>query len=576
MPPLRRNVSIKIPYKIIGLVLVFLIIVSSALAYFSVAYFSDRIYPGVKIGGITVGKLTSGEAYERVRVGMQEAMGDNIIAFTYKDLRHETDISKKVTADFSAAVKAAFDAGRTGDFWARLPVIIGLETVIPLEVLYDEKYIKNEISAFADKIETQSEVYRISEDMKTAFVNLSKGGVIVDVGATYEALRTNANEMVFSDIPVVVKTEFDPDDADLIAERIGRPPVDAVCEVEGNRMVIREHKAGIKVDPAHIRTYIMAGLKVFELPVVLVEPKVTVSDLEARIFADVLGEYTTNYDASNFSRTRNMEIAAGFINGVIIAPGENFSFNEIVGERTYAKGYKDANVYVGGRIEQGVGGGICQVVSTLYSAQLYADLQTMIRHNHLFTVSYLPLGQDATVSWGSIDYSFKNNTNDPIKITASVKNGRHTIRILGTKPDKEKTIKIVSVTVSTKPPTEKVIVSPAVAPGTTVVSQKGQSGAVVDTYNVYLRNGVEEKRVFLHRSSYSPMERIVIKGVSPVSNDIPQTEEEIPADETEQNGESGADAETVLEEAPDTLPAETPTSVSSPEIPEEYLSDDGL
>jgi vancomycin resistance protein YoaR len=129
---------------------------------------------------------------------------------------------------------------------------------------------------------------------------------------------------------------------------------------------------GVDVNYEDISEKLKSGLKVFEVETEVIPPEITAEKLEQSLFADVLGEFTTNYNSSNTGRTKNMAIAAGKINGTVIAPGEIFSFNTVVGERSYQRGYTDANVYIGGRIEQGVGGGICQVASTMYSAQLYA------------------------------------------------------------------------------------------------------------------------------------------------------------------------------------------------------------
>lgn len=138
---------------------------------------------------------------------------------------------------------------------------------------------------------------------------------------------------------------------------------------------------------------------------------------------------TSSYYVNNANRTTNLKLAANAINGTVIMPGETFSFNKIVGQRTYSKGYKDAPVFTGPgseNIENGVGGGICQVASTLFNTVLYADLQIVERHQHSQRVSYVPLGRDAAISWGSQDFRFKNTTSHPIKIFVTVSGGKIT------------------------------------------------------------------------------------------------------------------------------------------------------
>ena len=133
-------------------------------------------------------------------------------------------------------------------------------------------------------------------------------------------------------------------------------------------------------------------------------------------FNDVLGEFKTEYNSGNTNRSTNIKLAASKINGCIINPGEVFSYNETVGERTIEEGYKDALVYVGGEVANGVGGGICQVSTTLYNACLFANLEIVERTNHSFTPHYVAAGRDATVSWGGPDFKFRNNRNYPVMI----------------------------------------------------------------------------------------------------------------------------------------------------------------
>lgn len=588
MPRIKRKISAKIPYKIIAVVLCMLLIISGVLAIFSTTLFAgEKIYKGVIVGGIAVGGLTKAEAAELIAKKTDEALGDSNIDVIYRTRRHSIDLTDKIHMDSAAAVEAAYGVGREGTVAERLPVVFGIKTEIPLAVSYDEKYIMSKITAFAQEIESENGIFTVSEDYTTAKIDLSRGHVLIDAEATFERFKSNGNRMRFEDIEAVTVTEFDERSAGLISSRLNREPVNATCEIINNKVSIKKHKPGINVNSDAIAENIKKGNRVFEVEITSVTPEVTVEKLEASMFNDVLGSYSTKYNASNASRTKNMAIAAGKINGVVIPAGEKFSFNKIVGERTYAKGYQDANVYVGGRIEQGVGGGICQVVSTLYSAQLYADLETVVRHNHLFTVSYLPLGQDATVSWNSIDYVFRNNTSYPIKITASVGEGVHAIRILGTKADPERKVKIVTSTISTSQPVEKVSTSPDIAAGKTVVTQSGQVGAVVDTYKVYLRNGVEEDRIFLHRSTYTAMDRIVTKGTGKSGVDTPAVGEEtegdggvVPlppdSDSPDSNLPNSGSPNTVSPN-PNTQGDGTAQPDNPPtDIPDDFLSDNGL
>lgn len=153
--------------------------------------------------------------------------------------------------------------------------------------------------------------------------------------------------------------------------------------------------------------------------------------LREHLFKDVLAEaHTPHTSISN--RTNNLKLACAAINGTIVMPGEVFSFNRTVGERTEAKGYKEAIAYVGGASVPELGGGVCQVASSIYYAVLQADLKTVERAAHIYLVDYVPYGMDATIYWGSHDYKFENNSPYPIKIEASVHDGKVHIILYGT------------------------------------------------------------------------------------------------------------------------------------------------
>ena len=157
----------------------------------------------------------------------------------------------------------------------------------------------------------------------------------------------------------------------------------------------------------------------------------TFEAIDATLFKDVLGSVSTNH-TNDANRNTNLKLACKAINGKLIRPGETFSYNETLGKRTEAKGYKPAGAYMAGKTVETIGGGICQVSSTLYYACLKADLEIVERTAHGYTVSYMPLGMDATVSWGSLDYKFKNNTDYPIRIEAWVSGGQVHVKLIGT------------------------------------------------------------------------------------------------------------------------------------------------
>ena len=166
---------------------------------------------------------------------------------------------------------------------------------------------------------------------------------------------------------------------------------------------------------------------------VKIPPAVTAQDLSSKLFCDVLGSAQTPYKGKDTNnRNTNLAIACEAINGLVLLPGESFSYNDTLGERTADKGYKEAPSYVGGLTVDTLGGGICQVSSTLYYSTLFADLEILERHNHGYISDYIDMGMDATVTWDGADLRFSNNTNYPIRIEAWRAEGYVNVRILGT------------------------------------------------------------------------------------------------------------------------------------------------
>lgn len=159
-------------------------------------------------------------------------------------------------------------------------------------------------------------------------------------------------------------------------------------------------------------------------------------------YSKVYASYSSKY-VNNKNRTTNLKIASKAIDGTVIAPGETFSFNDVVGKRTEAKGYKKAHVFNGANeTTMGTGGGICQVASTMFNAALLANLKIVERHQHSQRVAYVPLGRDAAIYWPSQNFRFKNNTKYPIMIKMTVKDGTITCKLLTSQAVKPKKVSI--------------------------------------------------------------------------------------------------------------------------------------
>ena len=198
------------------------------------------------------------------------------------------------------------------------------------------------------------------------------------------------------------------------------------------------------------------------------------------------------------------------MNGTILNPGEEFSYNGVVGQRTPERGFKAAGAYSNGQLIDEVGGGVCQPSSTLYMAVLRADLEVTERTNHSMTVSYTPLGEDATVSYGSLDFKFKNNTDYPIKLVTVREGSQMKVTIIGTKVD-DKTVRLGTEILETLTPETIKKTDSSLKPGETEVQQSAVTGYKTITYKYVTVNGETTKEV-ANRSSYRKRDKIVLVG----------------------------------------------------------------
>lgn len=246
------------------------------------------------------------------------------------------------------------------------------------------------------------------------------------------------------------------------------------------------------------------------IPVMDVSPAVTDESLKALGFDSVIGEFSTNFNVKEVNRSANLQAAAKTLDRKIIMPGEVFSFNQTVGPRSVETGYKDAYVIINNEYVQGIGGGVCQVSSTLYNAVLLANLQVLERMPHAVAIAYVPLGQDATVNYPNIDFKFKNNTQSIVYIRTEMKPGLLTICLWGKKMDKE--VRLVHEV-------EKTInfqtiwrADPSLPIGKAIQDQAGGKGYIVKNWRVIRDNQGNETEEYLGRDIYAPAKRIIRYG----------------------------------------------------------------
>lgn len=345
-------------------------------------------------------------------------------------------------------------------------------------------------------------------------------------------------------------------------------PVNAVCDEDTYEITDGKNGFGFTMADAVTAFSSAKPGDTVTLPLQELTPQFTRETLKDELFCDVLASYDSPH-VWNPTRTHNLELACEAIDGTILKPGEIFSFNKIVGERTAEKGYGEAGVYVGGRTENQLGGGVCQVASTIFWCTLKADLEVIERAEHQFLPSYIPYGMDATIYWGSLDYQFRNNTTHPIRIDASVSDGYVHITFVGTET-KDYTVELDYEITAWFNSEEKIIdISPDMPNYSRYqgykegdVIQTAYDGANVTTYMYkYDKDGNLISKEAACYSKYDRRDREIAHIV---------TEEE-----TEPSTEPSSEPSTEPSTEPETEPTTEPTTESETESSEETSEDTG-
>lgn len=422
-------------------------------------YTYSGIFPGVRVADeFKLGGMTQEEAQAYIAAEVQDGVFDRRLEITGKDLGTDTDreysIHLSEVADVVDSQTAAYQAymiGREGGYFQRVGTVLNSMFTgwdVSLNASMKEGAVAQKTEAMYTDLtyepiqpswKVDEEASSLIIDTGTEGLDFDKDKVIQEVSAKLEAVQLD---------PYVIETyavDQEKPDAAAIAADVNCEPKNATVDKTDGTTII-EATNGIQVEETAIASAVGdASEQTYTVPVVVTKATIDKAALEPLLFRDTLASATTYYNSGLTSRTRNVTLAAQYCDGVILNPGEEFSYNDTVGERTYARGFRSATIFQEGEEVEGLGGGICQTSSTIYMAVLRADLDVSERHYHMFQVSYTPVSQDATVAWGSKDFRFVNDTDYPIKLDISYGGGALTVRIIGTKTD-DKTVSLYAKT----------------------------------------------------------------------------------------------------------------------------------
>ena len=446
----KNNNNTYIPRKSSALE-IFLIFASIILAIFLICFLTftflniknTKIISNIFIQTYDVSNLTQEEAIKKINNIITSQIPEEL---TLKHNDYETSISTKelnIQFDTTNAVNNAYKVGRTGNLLQNDLTILQTKfqkKQFTLNLTLDIESLKKQLQDISGKL--PDKVKESSYYIEGSNLILTKGetGAVVDVDKTAsEIIEQIQNLNVKNNTIEIATEEKSPSalDIDSIHSELYSEAKDAYFTQNPYSIYPSENGVDFAISINDAKAMLQEDKDEYSIPLKVLYPSVTTNMLGTEAFPNLLSQYSTSYSTRNQKRTTNLRLAANKINGTVLMPGETFSYNKVVGERTIAAGYQEAPIYVSGKVVDGLGGGICQITTTLYNAVVYANLEIVERSNHQFVPSYAPASRDATVVYGSIDFKFKNNRNYPIKILCSVQNGIANFQIYGLKTDND-------------------------------------------------------------------------------------------------------------------------------------------
>lgn len=503
---------------IIGVVIIVVLFFSTIFALININ--NDKIIKGISIEGIDMSGLTKEEAKSKLKE-IYNKKKETEIKIKHKE--YESTISPillEVNYNIDKAIEEADKIGKSENiFINNYNILFALisNKNIEVEMTINEDIAKQNIEDMNVNIPDGviESSYSVDDDELT--ITKGKEGVKINSEEFLKQIKEKLQDIKTTDITIeipVVNAKPEPINIEKIHEEICKEPQDAYFTKEP--FAVYPEVDGISFDLEEAKKILEEEKESYIIKLTITKPKITLDKIGPEAFPEKLATFSTRYDVSDKDRTTNLELACGKINGTVLLSGDVFSYNKTVGARTAGAGYKNAKIYEAGKVVDGLGGGICQISSTLYNAVLLANLEIVERRNHQFTTSYVEAGRDATVVYGSTDFKFKNTRKYPIRLVATAKNGIATVSVYGIKEETEYTFKFDVKRVATIPYKTEYIDDNTLPTGTEQVVQKGANGLKTETYIIKMLNGKTVSTKLLSKDTYNAMTRIVKRGTGPV------------------------------------------------------------
>lgn len=479
----------------------------------------NTIIPGVSIHGIDVSGLTKEEAYNKVETIINEKLSKpfNLV---YNNISNTVSAQQfEFNFDIQASVDTAYRIGKDGNIFKNNFSIISA-LIYKNDIIPSFSYNEEAINSLALEIEANipNKLVEPSYYVENSNLIISSGtdGVVIDMKTLNSNIAKYVNDFNANyeniDIPVITKVAKDID-INTIHSEIYKEAKDAYYTKEPFTVYPHEDGIDFGISMDEVKELLKEEKESYIIPLKITKPNITTNQIGTDAFPDLLATFSSSYSTRNVNRTTNILLASSKINGIVLMPGETFSYNTTVGKRTAAAGFKTAAVYSGGEVTTGIGGGICQVSSTLYNSVLLSNLEIVERHNHGFNPGYVKAGTDATVSWGGPDFKFKNNRNYPIKVICLNSGGTITIQIFGLKEENDYEVEIEAYVTSYIPYKTITKQTSSLKAGERKVIESGSNGCNTVSYKILKQNGNVVSKTLLSQDTYNPHNRIVHVGI---------------------------------------------------------------
>ncbi len=546
---------------ICAIILVVAIFASTGFALFNIN--NTKIISNISIEGIEVGGLTKKEAEQKILEKIEKNVEQNIIVKT-NDFEYQFQLSQiEAKYDTNKAIEDAYSIGRDGNIFKNNLEIFKRKIKnknIEVGIDYNQELLENIINEISVKIPgaVEKPSYCI-EDKKLTITKGKAGNSINKEKFKEEVIKRLELEKQNEPIELeIINVEPEAIDIDKIYSEVHKEAKNAYYTKDPFQ--VYPHVDGVDFDLEAAREKLKEDKEEYVIDLKITTPEITTNKIGSEAFPDLLSTFSTKYDASNTPRTTNLKLAMNKLNGVVVSPGETFSYNKTLGKRTAEAGYREAGGFAGGRVVQTLAGGICQISSTLYDAVVYANLEIVERHNHMFLAGYVGAGKDATVVYGAYDFKFKNTRKYPIMLKTSIGSGVARIDVFGIKEDVEYEVEISSKILSYTP--FKVVREndSSLTPGKERVAQNGMNGCKSITYKILKLNGKEVSRIVLSSDTYDPMNKIIKVGPSKTTEVSTQ-----PVEEPEPTPTPTPEPEPAPTPEPTPTTPEAPSTPSTPE-----------